>query len=216
MNYTELQTEIANILDRDDLSSDITSFITRCENRLNRKLRLMQMNTLTEQTLSAGTREDDFPSGLLELINILIKPSSSDDTGYTQPIYVAPEFLFKYYSDTSTPTYYTVRDGIELNCEVSSNHTIRYFYIKKWDIATDTTNWLLTNYEDAYIYGSLLQAEAFLKNDERIILWKSLFDETMKELNELDHRSQDDAILETDVYELCSNRDTYSIITDRN
>jgi len=206
MNYTELQTLVANYLDRADLSSDVPGFIARCENKLNRKLRLREQNQISTGPYTNGSRFVELPDGFVEMLNLIIKPSSSDDDAYETPRFVSPVMLTKYYkTETATPKYYTLRDQIEFNCEVSDAHTMRMYYLKKWDIATDTTNWLLTNYEDAYLYGSLMEAEAFIKNDERVPGWKILFDEVMTQLNELDERSQDDAILGTDVYLLNGN-----------
>ena len=45
-NYTELQTAVANWLDRDDLTNRIPEFISLCEARFNRTLRLRAMETL--------------------------------------------------------------------------------------------------------------------------------------------------------------------------
>ena len=214
MNYTELQTEIADWLDRAETSIDIPTLITKAENRLNRKLRLLQMRELSEETFSSGSRFLAFPTGFLELLDLDMRPSTSADTAYTKPIYVAPEMISQYYASNGTPTYFTVRDQFEFNCEVNANHVARVYYLKKWDIETDTTNWLLTNFEEAYVYGSLVAAEMYLKNDERMPMWKATFNEVMTELNDLDERSTDDAILGTDVYEL-HNRSYYNVITDR-
>ncbi|MCK8356920.1 hypothetical protein LXA28_18340, partial [Erwinia amylovora] len=44
------------------------------------------------------------------------------------------------------------------------------------------TNWLLTDHPDLYLYGSLLQAEAYLFNDDRLAVWKTAHDEVMAEI----------------------------------
>ena len=38
------------------------------------------------------------------------------------------------------------------------------------------TNWLLTNHPDLLLYGSLIEAEAFIMNDERLPVWREFFD----------------------------------------
>jgi len=48
--------------------------------------------------------------------------------------------------------------------------------------ATTTTNWLLDLAPDAYLYGALVQAEAFLAEDDRLPMWKAAFDEAINEL----------------------------------
>ncbi len=32
-------------------------------------------------------------------------------------------------------------------------------------------NWLLINHPDAYLYGALMEAEPYMKNDQRIATW---------------------------------------------
>ena len=48
---------------------------------------------------------------------------------------------------------------------------------------TNTTNWLLEDYPDVYLYGTLLEAEAYLMNDPRLQIWKLAFDQAITELN---------------------------------
>jgi hypothetical protein len=45
------------------------------------------------------------------------------------------------------------------------------------------TNWLLTAYPDIYLWGSLCMAEAFLRDDSRLSVWKSAWDEATAEIN---------------------------------
>lgn len=44
------------------------------------------------------------------------------------------------------------------------------------------TNWMLTNAPSVYLYGALLEASAYLLDDERIPLWKQAFDNAVFEL----------------------------------
>lgn len=47
---------------------------------------------------------------------------------------------------------------------------------------SNPTNWLLDKADDLYLYGSLVFAEPYLKNDSRIATWASLADSAMKEV----------------------------------
>ena len=47
---------------------------------------------------------------------------------------------------------------------------------------TDDVNWLLTNHPDIYLYASLVESAPYLKDDERIALWKSERDERIADL----------------------------------
>lgn len=48
---------------------------------------------------------------------------------------------------------------------------------------TTQTNWLTDYAPQALLYGSLAQAEPFLKNDERIGVWKGMYGEAINDLN---------------------------------
>lgn len=51
-------------------------------------------------------------------------------------------------------------------------------------------NWLLLAHPDIYLFGSLLQAESFLENDERLPTWQSKYDMALAQLRRL-HVKQD-------------------------
>jgi len=48
--------------------------------------------------------------------------------------------------------------------------------------ATNQTNWFTINAPQAMLYGTLLQAMPFLKNDSRVQLWQSLYDRAIQTL----------------------------------
>jgi hypothetical protein len=45
------------------------------------------------------------------------------------------------------------------------------------------TNWLLLNAPDLYLYGALTDSAPFIREDERIAVWKSLYEEKRDDLN---------------------------------
>lgn len=48
--------------------------------------------------------------------------------------------------------------------------------------ATNTTNWLIDSYPDAYLYGALVQAGAWVEDDKRLSRWQTMFDAAMAEV----------------------------------
>jgi hypothetical protein len=198
-NYTQLQTEIANYLDRTDLGSEILDFIKIAEGRLNRNLRLLQMEQESTTVYTTTTsRFIAYPTNFIELLDLRIKETSEADTKYKELRYIAPQQIHARYSTAGHPEWYTLRDQIEIDRIADKSYTLKMHFFKRWNIAGTTTSWLLSNYPDVYLYGSLLAAEPYSKNDQRMILWKSLFDEALDELDDLDQRSRDDEELSTD------------------
>lgn len=55
---------------------------------------------------------------------------------------------------------------------------------------TNTSNWLLDKADDIYLYGSLVFAESFLKNDPRIQVWSAYADTAIAELQEEDRKGR--------------------------
>ncbi len=49
---------------------------------------------------------------------------------------------------------------------------------------TNGTNWLLTRYPGAYLYGSLLQATAFIVDDPRVPLWQAAYEQVCERIRE--------------------------------
>jgi len=218
-NYTELQAAIRTELDFSTggiADAAIVDAIKRCESKVNRRTKLREAEQLSFATLTSSSRYLAVPVNMLELLNLRIKLASEADTEYDEVTYVGPERLHEYYStgSDSGEWYYTLRDQLEF-CRVPvSDHTVMMHYIKMWSIATDSTNWLLTNFPDVYLYGSLMECEAHLKNDARMPIWKSLFDEGMADLNSLDNKGRDDAILDTNEVANLASRNTFNILVD--
>jgi hypothetical protein len=59
-------------------------------------------------------------------------------------------------------------------------------YTRKVPALSDsaTTNWLLTDAPDVYLYGSLLHAAPYLHEDNRVNVWAQLYGAAVKQLNE--------------------------------
>jgi hypothetical protein len=158
--YSDLKTEIASWMGRQDLTSQIDTFIDLFEAWANRTLRTRQMEA---EALATATEYIAFPTDFLELRDIQYQANPR-----RQLAYVTPEYADVY--DTSgtagDPNFYTlVGNEIRLIPAPSSSATnVRISYWQKITPldSTNTTNWLLTAYPDAYLYGSLIHARAFI------------------------------------------------------
>ena len=47
----------------------------------------------------------------------------------------------------------------------------------------DPTNWVLSDYPNLYLYGSLLHSAPFLKDDMRLGMWQGKFDQLLAQIN---------------------------------
>ena len=188
-NYSELQTAVGSWLNRSDLSSNIPDFITLAEASFNRVLRTR--NQITRATSSVNAQYVALPTDLIELFNIQI---NTDPIKRLEQVSLdKADDLRSANSSSGTPAYFAITgNNIELIPTPNDTKTIEIIYYAKITAlsSSNTTNWLLDNYPDIYLYGTLVQAEPFLMNDERLGTWGTLLSKAQEELRVSDERSQ--------------------------
>lgn len=187
--YSELQTAAANWLDRTDLTSRIPEFVALAEARFNRKLRAPDMIT-KDAAFSVDGQYVALPTGFLDAVRFTLTTSP-----VTLLEYVTPEQMAEWRetrTSSGKPRYYSVVGGnFEFLPTPDSTYTATLVYHKAIDgLATTDPNWLLTSHPDIYLYGTLLAAEPYLKNDERVVVWKAMLDEALMELRIVNDRKR--------------------------
>lgn len=210
-NYTELQQEIGDWFHRGDLTAKIPVFIQLGEAYLNRKVRAMDMET--RATLNTGTisRYVPFPDRFLEMISLSLKDGDNWDEISFVDSSVFREFV---QGDTtqSKPTLFTAKDEIEFNFVPDAVYQLEAHYLKKYDIVADSTNWLLTNYPDLYLYASILSGSMYIKNDSRVAGIKGLMDEAIRELNKQEARKRGNNLVLQRVDDAITSNGAYNIM----
>ena len=192
--FTELKDAIADWLDRSDLTARIPDFITLAEARLNRDLRIRPMEVRSSMETTSGQRYFNLPGGYLQMRNMQM------NTNPITPLeYITPEMLDRLYGSDTTgkPRAYTlIGDEIQLAPIPDSDYTVEMAFYEKFTPLGDgtsgtvTTNWLTTNAPDILLYGALLEAEPFIKNDERIALWLNAYSSAVKKIQDADARDR--------------------------
>jgi len=192
--FTELKDAIADWLDRSDLTARIPDFITLAEARLNRDLRIRPMEVRSTMETTSGQQYFNLPGGYIQMRNIQL------NTNPTAPLeYITPEMLDRLYGSSTTGkprAYSLIGDEIQLAPIPDSDYTVEMAFYEKFTALGDgtsgtvTTNWLTTNAPDVLLYGALLEAEPFIKNDERIGLWLNAYNGAIKKIQDADARDR--------------------------
>ena len=193
-NYTDLKAAIADWLDRSDLTDRIPDFIALAEARLNRELRIRPMEVRSTMTTNVGQRYFNLPGGYLQMRNFQI------NTNPITPLeYITPEMLDRLYGSNTTGkprAYSLIGDEIQLAPIPDSEYTIEMAFYEKFTPLGDgtsgtvTSNWLTKNAPDVILYGALIEAEPFIKNDERIQLWLTAYKEAIDKIQKADERDR--------------------------
>ena len=188
--YSELQTAVANWLDRDDLTDRIPEFIALAEARFNRVLRLRSMEAKYTADTVAGQRNLALPTGYIQMRNFQVNSSP-----LTTLSYVTPEIYDRLWggSTSGTPKFYTIlANEISFGPTPATVMEVEMLFYKKFDnlSSSTTTNWLIINAPDIYLYGSMLEAEPFIMNDERVQLWATAVQRGVTDLQEQDNKDR--------------------------
>jgi len=189
-NYTELKTAVANWLDRDDLTDRIPEFIALAEARFNRVLRLRSMEAKYTANTVAAQRNLALPTGYIQMRNFQVNTSP-----LTTLSYVTPEIYDRLWGGSTggTPKFYTIlANEVSFGPIPGSVMEVEMLFYKKFDnlSVSATTNSLLTDSPDLYLYGAMLEAEPFIMNDERVPLWAAALDRAVSDMQEQDNKDR--------------------------
>ena len=181
--YAELKTNIADFLNRDDLTSVSSTFVSLAEADLNRQVRHWRQEK--RSTAEIDTQYSAIPADMLEVIRFYI---TSGDTRPLELISQA-EMLDRKFRNLNTsgqPAYYALTAGeLEVYPVPDGTYTSELYYFGKTDALSDsnTSNWILEHYPDAYLYGSLIHSAPYLKDDARIQVWAALYQSAIDAIN---------------------------------
>jgi len=182
-SYSTLQTAVGDYLARSDLTSWIPNFVQNWEERFYRQPR--NWGRWMEATLSVAISNGvaSVPDDFLGLA-----------TAYLDGVVAAPlqwvtreQLLSKYprAGATGQPKWISRDAGNFIFGPVPAGaYTLEGTYYAKPDLLRDVTNgqnWLTENAPDLLLYGALLEAEPFLKNDSRIPLWQAKYAEALQD-----------------------------------
>jgi len=193
-NYSALQTTIANYLGRTDLTAQIPTFIQLAETRLARELRTRQMLSSTTMSMTGGDSTVSIPSDFLELRDLFIQGNPRIPVTYLSPSIFTRNARAE---ESGKPVFYTVlQSEFEFAPIPDTNYTLEMlYYAKPVQLSNaNTSNIFLTNYPDALLYGSLMEAEPYLINDARVQLWGSMYDRAVTNINDSDDNSENSGV----------------------
>ena len=116
--------------------------------------------------------------------------------------YLTPEQMDRIYagSNKGKPKAYSIiGNNIQLRPLPDSVYEIEILYYKYFTPLSDsnTTNDMLTNHPDVYLYGSLVEAEPYLQNDKRIQTWASFYDRAKKDIIDSNERDRHSGVAPT-------------------
>lgn len=193
MTYTTLQDDVRRYLERGQPSDtsvyeQIPRLINLAERDIARKLKIQGFINVVTSTLQAGVSVYAKPDRWRRTISMEYGVAGGNERA---PLFTRDyEYCRNYWpdsDDTATPEYYSDYDYqhwlIVPTPVIDLPWQIMYYEQPPYLDDSTQTNWLTEYAPQALLYGALLQAEPFLKNDERIGTWQAMYTSAVNDLN---------------------------------
>lgn len=162
MTYTQLKTEIANYLHRTDLTAQIPTFISIAESMLFRELNVkeLQVSVAGTTTSGYGTLPSDF--GTVSRVSITYQNAARtlDYIALADAPVAVDTFPGKYSLENNKLRIWGAANG--------QAYTLYYIPEIAALSASVTTNWILDNAFDLYLYASCLEGAKYVRNEAEI------------------------------------------------
>jgi len=181
MTYDSLVEDIQQYLERTDDATiaQIPRFIMLAEQVIASQIKFLGNLTVNTSNMVIGAATIDKPARWHKTISMNVTVS-----GKRQPVFLRKyEYLREYAPDPSVegvPKFYADYDYthwlVAPTPDTAYDYEVLYYERVQPLDSSNQSNWFTTYAPQAMLYGSLLQAMPFLKNDERIAMWQQQYD----------------------------------------
>jgi len=181
--------------DRQDteITGKMDLFIKMVESRINRALETQTMIATVQTLLASDVFEYTLPNDFLSMKDIKIV--NLDNENYSYPLEMAsPERVTTFRLDGSDQRIYTIIGNIVEICsnpyDATLNLALEISYYQRLPALSSivTTNWVSTNHPDAYIFGLMVEINAYVKDAEATMLWENRFNSILSDITSQDIR----------------------------
>lgn len=180
MTYDSLVENIQSYLERTDTATieKIPTFIMLAEQALAADIKFLGNLTVNESTMVASQPVIAKPARWRKTVSMNVTVN-----GVKSPVLLRKyEYLREYWPDatqTDVPLYYADYDYTHwlVSPTPDSNYAFEVLYYERVQPldSSNQTNWFTEYAPQALLYGCLLQAMPFLKNDSRTALWQQMY-----------------------------------------
>jgi hypothetical protein len=179
MDYSQLVAAVGDLAHRSDLGSSITTFVMLAEAKLNRSLRVRQMEVVLPAT-PITDNEITLASDIVDVKSLWVPGREGS------PLGVAPFEAVLSSGLTGEPTLYC-RSGPGA-LFINGGGEVQGYLYQKIPALSDSqpTNWLLDSHPDVYLYGAMVQLAIYTKDDAT--MYQAQYESALGEVAGNEHR----------------------------
>lgn len=195
-NYTDLQASLAAWSHRSDLTTIIPDFIVLAEKRINGDIDSRLQDLVVPIPTVANQPYITAPSDMISLRSLTLQGSRYIVLDYLTP----DQFNTAYDATAGTPESFSiVGSKIYLGKIPDSIYTIQCIYTAAIPaIASNPTNWLITNYPNVYLFASLSELARYTLNTDLFQSSEASYKEALNSVNSIDWYSGSTMRVRTD------------------
>lgn len=164
--------------------SNLSDLVTIAENKVQKQLRVREMETSLAATLGA-TGTCSVPTDLLEL-----KFSYMDTSPVRKLERKTAEWIYEKYPNRSASgtEFFVAREGSSFifGERGTSGRVMKGSYYAKPTAMSSTINSVFSAYPEVYLFAALSESEPFIGRDSRIPLWESKYQQYLQAANAQD------------------------------
>ena len=187
--YSELLTQLGQWLHRSDTTAQAPVWVTLAQNRINRELKSMAMETKST-SFSINAEYVNVPTDFLEARSFRITSTNPA----TVLDYKSDDQITRDHETTGTPGYFcTVGTQFRFGPAPNATYTATLIYFAKpatLVVTSQETNSLFPTHADMYLYASLLAATGENADDPRIPLWEQAYQVAKNAVNAQANRAR--------------------------
>tara|TARA_R110000796_G_scaffold17588_2_gene53989 strand:+ start:3764 stop:4408 length:645 start_codon:yes stop_codon:yes gene_type:complete len=180
--YTDLQAAVANFLARSDLTAQIPDFITMAEARMSRELETRSQEKRVTANTVGGNEYLQLPTDMREVREVKLNTTPLTVLSYYSP--VALDQKFSSGGQGKPLGFSIIGDELKLRPVPDTAYEVEIVYIGTIEAlsATNQTNNVLSRSPDAYLYGALAEAYAYLLDEVRAAQYMQRFTMALEEI----------------------------------
>ena len=191
MNYAQLVAAVQSYTENQYTTTDINTFIQNAEQRIYNTVQLPDLRNNVTANMTSGNKYMSLPSDWLATFSIAVINANNE---YTYLLNKDVNFIREAFPDTDSPfygkpEYYAIFDDTTMILGPTPNadyNTELHYYYYPTSITTAGSSWLGNNFDSALLYGSLLEAAAFLKEEpDTVAMYTARYNEAMQLLQNL-------------------------------
>lgn len=182
VDYATLRDSVRSWLARADLYDVIPDFITLAHARINRTVFAWQRQAQVAGTSAGG--EIPIPTDLYGVQSLRVQRG-----GRWAEIFPVP--LSKLLDCDGMPTGYCISNGaIRLQGGQDTDYELNYWAEIPALSDANPENWVLTREPGLYLYGALIEATPYIKDDARAAIWAAQFQAILADFDMLDAKAR--------------------------